>query len=427
MYFINKKRNQIKHLSFSDNLVLPAEGIKLNHESANYDPFSLYRKRYLKYSKSLHGKKNTISSFSSGLDNLQYSKFLQITGDSLEYFVRQHGILTLVIGVSGDLDSSFSLLALARIIKERNLSCEIVVYHFKKNFQPKRAKRIERILSYISSVYIPITFFSYDISLSSKLLHSEIEIFESNKIRPKKKEQIDRFNDILESSKDVFDISNKNINQTPIRERAPMMHELSTAIKGRLLRNFPRSALVGATNASEICFSNFTTSDVLVSFYPLVFLQKTSIIKMFREVIEESRGGIKYKDWEFILTSLTPFYPAKLEFKYSNTFDLEIKRVQHRYDFLSEVSVPQEVLQLNEKLWSAFVKKDESSPVPGIVQIELAKYSHHFLVNGISRKLIESLVKKFPDQKYEILLAAILFLAARELTIKDMYVAKLYI
>lgn len=397
--------NSTVYSNIANNLALPWNNVPLA-----WDPFSIYRARYIEQSKLLNCNETT-----------QYTNFLSIMGGNLEFVVQQHKVETLILGVSGDLDSSFNLLSLAKVIKEKELPCRIVAYHFKNSFQPKRAKRIEKLLKYISENLTPVTFFTYDISFSSKLLSHEIRIFENKKIRPKTHEQICDFNAVME------ELISEGMSNTPKREQAPLMHELSVSIRGKLLRSFPASLLVGSTNASEICMSNFTTSDVLVGYAPLAFLQKTQIASMFRQAISESFGCISLTDWEYSLTYSTPFYPSKLRYCCVDKESVCFTRDSKHFEFLNKVTLNKKKSGLMEDFWSSFAKNTESFPVPGLVQYFSDRYIHEFLVNGFSQSKVDCLIQRLPKYESDILLSSFIFLTARELTVKDMYVAKMLV
>ncbi|MBS3922517.1 MAG: hypothetical protein KGZ37_05135 [Nitrosarchaeum sp.] len=407
------------------NLSLPARQIKLKSGSVNYDPFSVYRYNYRQYLIKACNKKYGHDCLGA-YQKMSYWQFLDKTGDALERFITQHKIETLVLGISGDLDSAFVIVSISKIIKEKNLPCKIVAYHFKNNFQPKRTRRIERLLHYLSEEFTPVTFFSYDVSTSSKLLYSEIEIFESGKIRPKTPLQIEQFNSVLNNLNLVSDISTKNITHTPIRERAPMMHELATAIRGRLLRNFPKCALIGSTNASEICLSNMTTSDVLVSFAPIAFLQKEVIARFFEEAMTLSKNKINPKDWKYTLNNPTPFYPSKLFYSWINENKISLRRETSHFPYLSEFEIEVNKFPQRSTFWEQFKSVNESFPVPGNTQYVFGRYIHHYLLDGLSEKKVQYFCKKFPEDEDVIKLSALLYLTARELTIKDTHIAKMY-
>lgn len=385
-----------------------------NKTSLSKDSFSFYRERYFDSFISLTS--NSLVG-DNPLDCIGLTEFLSTTGDKLEGLVREHGIENLVLGVSGDLDSSFNLLILNRIIKERSLPCKIVAY----NFQVKRVKRIEKLLSYLEKDFLPVVFFSYDISTSSRLLKHEFDIFENQKILPKSKSQVKTFHSKIDELKQ----SELEEVTTSKREKASSVHELSMTIKGRLLRKFPKSMLIGSINASEVLISNFTTSDLLVGFSPLIFLQKTVIAKMFRQLIAESHGGLIVKDWEFSLSQPAGFYPGKLSLDRLDSSHFLFSRDAKVIKFLREICVDINRSNLGKDFWDKIINKETGFEMPGSIQYHTDPYMFSFLLGGVSIKKLKELTEKYPEAKSDILMSAILYLSARELTVKDMYVAKM--
>jgi len=406
-----KEHNNIYKSEAKNYLSLPAGYLSGAEKSVTGVPFCAYREKYYENSKFFNKK-------------VEYESFIKHTGDKLESFVKQHKIETIIYGISGDLDSSFVLVVLAQIINERSLNCGIVAFNFKRIFQPKRVARIQKLLRYVSSRFLPVTFLSYDISASSNLLAAEIKIFESKKIRPKNIEQIREFNLVLDELKG-FPASGQSLSKIPQRENAPLLHEISTAIRGRLLRSFPNSMLVSSTNASEICVSNFTTTDLLTSFSPLAFCQKTDVVNLFKDVIDRSLGGLNLKDWEFSIACPTPFHPSKLSYEFIDESRLHFKRESKHYKFLDDVVLNIKESKAGDVFWRSFQGNLGFFPIHGAAQYLSDEYTNYFLLDGLSENTINELIKKFPGSKSDILFSAIIYLSARELTVKDMYVDKM--
>lgn len=400
----------------------PAEDLQ-NQEGV--DHFSVYRKAYLSFVRSYCP--SLLHKNATNLDTLKYDHFLNFVSERLNILLKKYNFKNIIYGISGDLDSSLVLIALSQVVKEKCLDCRIIAYHFKNDFQPKRASRIKKLLNYVNNTFSKVDFYSYDISVSSQILSAEMDIFEHNEIKPKTHAKSLVFNDILESSKVSLGDFKNSFFPIKKREKAPLMHEISIAIRGRLLRRFSNSILVGSVNATEVCFSNFTTTDVLMNFDPLIFVNKTSIASMFEEVIEKSNNFLKFKDWEFSISTPTPFYPSTLNYRLKSTHVFSFNRKPTIFNFLDTIDINTEESILSKQIEDFFLKNIENSSVPGQIQYPYDLYINYFLIQGFSLKEVDFLMKKFPLYKSDVLLASFIYLCARELKLKDEYMAKMLI
>lgn len=407
----------------------------LNNDSLGTTPFFVYRNEYKKNAADLGMATGMEERFCFPMPSLE--KVKETTASNLIKFLPFNNDNILIMGLSGDLDSSFTLLLLYRIIEGFQLNCQIQPFYIKNDFHVHRARRVEKLMKYLNknSNGKTTTLKVFDMAILFDFIQHAVRSHTEGVIRPSSPQQITDMQEVFSSAinriipaEDGIPDRAKKTNIVDVRERSNLIHELIVAARGYLCRQAvsknDEPAVVIPTNASEFVLGNFTTSDLFGTIAPLAHLPKSVIAHLFRELIRQTNGGIREDQWEYSLTTQVPYYPDKMTVQRHGDkihFTRRAENVHPHADF--------EFDPAKSKIPAAILDGFSMTPegyarVPGEIQFTLDTFMHHFLLAGCTDKQIAWLANQAPDQTSDIKLTAFLMAAAREKPLKDRYMAR---
>lgn len=390
----------------------------------NISSFLLYRKGYVEHAKQLGAMPPTME------------RAIDITGQRLKNFIDSHDVKTLIVGASGDLDSSFTLMLLGRAIQKYRLSCTIQAFYLKNNFHAQRARRVEKLVRYLKTTGCKIDLKVFDMAVPFDLLQLAVTRATEGKIRPPSQNYIDEMRRVFENAiarictfASHVDAPATQAAEEPkildARERSNLIHELIITLRGHLCRETAEPAVIVPTTASEFLLGNFTTSDVFGAFAPLIYFPKSAVAAMFREAIISAPQDLKLEHWKYSLTTQVPYYPDKIRIRKSLNGRICFDRDAENISTCSTAECNKSTSHLTDDTIDGFRMTPEGyARIPGEIQFTFDRFLHHFMFGGCSEQTIDELCELDPHQASDVKLTAFLLTAAREKVLKDAYVVR---
>lgn len=308
------------------------------------------------------------------------------------------GHLTVVMGISGDIDSATSALLLARAIKEHGLNCSILGYHVQTDStQKQRAKRIDDLERFINSDRPIIRIQRYNL-----------------------RNVVDEMSKALESPKDILGETVARGQQVPTaRDSATRVHDLMIAIRQWLTRETRGSCSINSVEATEILLGNFTNGELYSDWGPLHFLQKELVIWAFSE-LTESAGSDFIRRWAQPLERLGNFYPRVDHFEHKEN-SIRIEALDNPFSpFVFALNTS----SLCQDDWGQLgAAPGQFAAIPGKLQLISGPVLHSILDNlehfaGAPQEFIDSRFGMHPFRG-DVILSAMLFWQARQIRGKD--------
>jgi len=308
------------------------------------------------------------------------------------------GHLTVVMGISGDIDSATSALLLAQAIKEHGLNCSILGYHVQTDStQRQRAKRIDDLERFINADRPIIRIQRYNL-----------------------RSAVDEMSKALESPKDILGETVARGQQVPTaRDSATRIHDLMIAIRQWLTRETRGSCSINSVEATEILLGNFTNGELYSDWGPLHFLQKEQVIWAFHE-LTQSAGPDFSRRWAQPLERLGNFYPRVDHFEH-NENGIRIEALDNPF---SPFAFSPNISSLSQDDWGQLdAAPGQFAAIPGKLQLISGPVLHSILDN---LEHFTEAPQDFMDSRFgmhpfkgDAILCAMLFWQARQIRGKD--------